>query len=136
MIKKVNSFPSSPQRGKFSSKRTFIYNATEPLNLSSSKYLNRELALISFNERVLAMSELYSTPLLEKLKYLCIVSSNLDELFEIRVAGLKARLMDEPFYQKTPDGLNTSETLEAVRQRIQILVKKQYDILNLKVFIE
>lgn len=133
MIKKVNSFPSSPQREKFSSKRTFIYNATKPLNLSSSKYLNRELALISFNERVMAMSELYSTPLLEKLKYLCIVSSNLDELFEIRVAGLKARLMDEPFYQKTPDGLNTLETLEAVRQRIQILVKKQYDVLNLKV---
>ena len=133
MIKKVNSFSSSYRGGKVSSQKTFISSSTKPLNLSSSKYINRELALISFNERVLAMSELQTTPILEKLNYLCIVSSNLDELFEIRVAGLKARLMEEPSYEKTPDGLNTLETLKAVRQRIQILVKKQYEILNFRV---
>ena len=133
MIKRINSFSSSLDGRKFSSKKTFTSNSTGPLNLLSSKYLNRELALISFNERVLAMSDLDSTPLLEKLKYLCIVSSNLDELFEIRVAGLKARLINEPSCQKTPDGLNTYETLNAVRQRIQTLVKRQYGILNLKV---
>ena len=55
-------------------------------------YLNRELAQLAFNTRVLAQAEEASVPVLERLKFLCIVSSNLDEFFEIRVAGLKEQI--------------------------------------------
>ena len=56
------------------------------------RYLNRELSLLAFNERVLALAEDPDTPLLERLRYVCIVSNNIDEVFEIRVSGLKAKL--------------------------------------------
>ena len=54
--------------------------------------LNREIGILEFNRRVLAQAEDADTPLLERLKFLCIVSSNLDEFFEIRVAELKETL--------------------------------------------
>ena len=55
-------------------------------------YLNRELGQLAFNQRVLAQAENPATPLLERLRFLCIVSSNLDEFFEIRVSGLLAEI--------------------------------------------
>ena len=55
----------------------------------TDQLLNRELGLIEFNRRVLAQAENENVPLLERLKFLCIVSSNVDELFEVRVAWLK-----------------------------------------------
>ncbi len=111
----------------------YISDFTEPINTFSKKYLNRELALVSFNERVLAMSELETVPILERLKYLSIVSNNLDELFEIRVSGLKARMSSTNIVEKTPDGFNIIDTYEAVLTRIQKLVARQYNILNKKI---
>lgn len=57
--------------------------------LPAKNYLNRELSLLAFNRRVLAQAQDERVPLLERLRFLCIVSSNLDEFFEIRMAGIK-----------------------------------------------
>ena len=111
---------------------------TEPLlpNQSSGRYINRELSLISFNERVLSLSHEPSIPILERLKYLCIVANNLDELFEIRVAGLKARSHEELENSYLPDGLTIKRTLDILGKRTQSLVQLQYKILNQSVIPE
>src|SRR6476619_5248773 len=92
---------------------------------SPEHYINRELSLLSFNERVLAQALDEKVPLLERLKFLCISSSNLDEFFEIRVAGLKQRIelgSDQP----GPDGMSIGELLQAVHDRTRNLVAAQY----------
>lgn len=63
---------------------------------STPSLLNRELSLLKFNERVLSMAERDDVPLLERLRYLCIVGSNLDEFFEIRIASLKEQMRQNP----------------------------------------
>jgi len=66
---------------------------------SAPRLLNRELGLLAFNERVLSLAEEDATPLLERLRYLTIVSNNLDELFEVRVAELKELIRVDPSAQ-------------------------------------
>src|SRR5690348_9347198 len=66
--------------------------ASERRTLPASPVLNRELGLLAFNRRVLAQAADESVPLLERLRFITIVSSNLDELFEIRIAGLKEQI--------------------------------------------
>ncbi len=92
-------------------------------------YTNRELSLLEFNARVLAQSQDPQNPLLERLKFLCITSTNLDEFFEIRVAGLmqKAELGST---QAGPDNMSPQETLRAISNRAHELVNQQYRILN------
>ena len=92
-------------------------------------FINRELSLLAFNERVLAQALDAKVPLLERLKFLCISSNNLDEFFEIRVAGLKQRIelgSDQP----GPDGLTVTEQLGAIHERARRLVDAQYACLN------
>lgn len=92
-------------------------------------YINRELSLLEFNERVLAQAYDERIPLLERLKFLCISSSNLDEFFEIRVAALK-QLQELGSQQTGPDAGSISSQLEAIHDRAQMLVQRQYDCLN------
>ena len=92
-------------------------------------YLNRELALLEFNRRVLAQGADASVPLLERLRFLCIVSNNLDEFFEIRVAGLKAQIevgADNP----GPDGQAPSRVYKEVSNLAHEMVTTQYKLWN------
>jgi polyphosphate kinase len=92
-------------------------------------YINRELSLLEFNQRVLALAFDESIPLLERLKFLCIASANLDEFFEIRVAGLK-QLLELGSAQVTPDALEIPDQLKAIHERTVTLVAEQYRCLN------
>lgn len=92
------------------------------------RMLNRELSLLKFNERVLAMAERDSTPLLERLRYLCIVSSNLDEFFEIRVSSLKEQQRQSPIIAGI-DGRTPGQTFELVQQATHELTLRQNRLL-------
>ncbi|MGH8728020.1 MAG: polyphosphate kinase 1 [Burkholderiales bacterium] len=100
---------------------------------SHQHFLNRELSQLEFNRRVLAQAEDEGTPLLERLRFLCIVSSNLDEFFEIRVAGLKAQIALGAV-GAGPDGLNARAALSQVAQVGHELVARQYSLLNEELF--
>ncbi|MBC8121415.1 MAG: polyphosphate kinase 1 [Gemmatimonadaceae bacterium] len=87
-------------------------------------YINRELSWLEFNGRVLAEALDERTPLLERLKFLAIFSSNLDEFFMVRVSGLKQQV-EVGVSQKTPDGLSPQSQLAAVSQRLRPLIEEQ-----------
>jgi polyphosphate kinase len=93
------------------------------------QFLNRELGLLEFNRRVLAQAENPTIPPLERLKYLCIVSSNLDEFFEIRVAGLKEQIKLGAV-SSGPDGLDAAQILKRVRDQAHQIIEQQYQIFN------
>lgn len=92
-------------------------------------FLNREIAQLEFNRRVLAQAQDPEVPLLERLKFLCIVSSNLDEFFEIRVAGLKAQ-MELGADALGPDGLRPENVFKQVSAAAHELVDRQYTVFN------
>jgi polyphosphate kinase len=92
-------------------------------------YLNRELSQLQFNRRVLAQAQDERVPLLERLRYLCITSANLDEFFEVRVATVREQLRINA-YAPGPDGMGASELLVIIRERVQELVKAQYQCWN------
>src|ERR1700737_4353516 len=96
---------------------------------ASQHYINRELSFLEFNQRVLAQAFDESVPLLERLRFLCISSSNLDEFFEIRVAGLK-QLLELGSGQFATDTLSLQEQLAAIHQRAIALCSEQYRCLN------
>ncbi|MDH5265534.1 MAG: polyphosphate kinase 1 [Betaproteobacteria bacterium] len=97
--------------------------------LPPEHFLNRELQALEFNRRVLAQAEDKATPLLERLRFVCIVSSNMDEFFEIRVAGLKEQLKLGAGATE-PDGLTPRETYSRVTGIARGLIERQYAILN------
>jgi polyphosphate kinase len=92
-------------------------------------YINRELSLLEFNRRVLEQAKDPSNPLLERLRFLCITSSNLDEFFEIRVAGLKQQVAFAAA-QSGPDEMPPTEQLRAISLTAHALVAEQYRVLN------
>ncbi|HEY2064654.1 MAG TPA: polyphosphate kinase 1 [Gemmatimonadaceae bacterium] len=91
---------------------------------SSPLYLNRELSWLAFNARVLHEAADPRVPLLERLKFLAIFSSNLDEFFMVRVAGLRRQIASGAVGH-TPDGLSATEQLAAIRDRVALLVEEQ-----------
>jgi polyphosphate kinase len=94
-----------------------------------TQFLNRELGILAFQRRVLSQAADESVPLLERLRFITIVSSNLDEFFEIRVAGLKEQIklgLPEP----GSDGRGPAEVFEAVSAETRALVGDQYRLLN------
>ncbi|HUK00993.1 MAG TPA: polyphosphate kinase 1 [Steroidobacteraceae bacterium] len=92
-------------------------------------YINRELSFLEFNQRVLTLAFDQSIPLMERLRFLCISCDNLDEFFEIRVAGLK-HLEELGSTQLAPDALSIAEQLTAIHERAARLVGDQYQCLN------
>ncbi|MGH7950765.1 MAG: polyphosphate kinase 1 [Limisphaerales bacterium] len=88
-------------------------------------FINRELSWLEFNQRVLDESLDPANPLLERLKFFTIVSSNLDEFFEVRVAGLKQQI-ESDVVERSLDGLTATETFQAVTRRVRKMVKDQY----------
>jgi polyphosphate kinase len=86
-------------------------------------YLNRELSRLAFDERVLAMAEDERLPLLERVKFLAIFCSNLDEFFQVRVAGLKEQV-ESGINIVSPDGLGPREQMQLVHARVKELVRR------------
>src|SRR3954453_14738117 len=104
------------------------------INLKAPEhYINRELSFLDFNHRVLSQAHDESLPLLERIRFLAISCSNLDEFFEIRVAGLKQRL-ELGSLSGGPDGMRVPEQLAAIHLRAVELVRDQYELLNDLVF--
>ncbi len=104
----------------------------EPLSVlapAASRYINRELSRLDFDERVLAMAEDARLPLLERVRFLAIFSQNLDDFFQVRVAGLKEQVL-AAVAVASPDGLSPLEQLKAIRTRVEGLVDRQVAIYN------
>ena len=92
-------------------------------------FLNRELQALEFNRRVLAQAEDKAVPILERLRFLCIVSSNLDEFFEIRLSGVKEQIKMGSAAAGA-DGLTPLEVFRQVSARAQGIVERQYRLFN------
>lgn len=104
--------------------------ATTASQLQDSKlFLNRELSWLEFNARVLDEAAEESLPLFERLKFLAIFSSNLDEFFMVRVAGLQAQLSGD-VEEVPPDGLTPEKQLNLISHRVGELFREQYRIFN------
>ncbi|MBL8488785.1 MAG: polyphosphate kinase 1 [Rhodocyclaceae bacterium] len=99
-----------------------------PRDIHSERLLNRDLSVLAFNRRVLAQAADERVPLLERLRFLCIVSSNLDEFFEIRVAGLKEQIKLGSIAAGA-DGLPPAEVFRRVTLESHALIAEQYALL-------
>ncbi|MGI9234104.1 MAG: polyphosphate kinase 1 [Woeseiaceae bacterium] len=98
-------------------------------------YINRELSLLEFNRRVLAQAQDPEVPLLERLRFLCISCTNLDEFFEIRVAALKQR-MEIGAPAQGPEKIPAQDLFDELSPRVADLIGQQYELLNQVMFPE
>ncbi|MBT8491977.1 MAG: RNA degradosome polyphosphate kinase, partial [Deltaproteobacteria bacterium] len=110
---------------------------TQPITIQSAKgrtpnlahrtyYINRELSWLEFNRRVLEEALCETNPLLERVKFLSIFSSNLDEFFMIRVSGLRSQL-EAGTIKPPPDGMSPGEQLAEIRTQLQPMLKAKTD---------
>ena len=98
---------------------------TKASSFAPADFINRELSWLEFNQRVLDEAQDPKNPLLERLKFFCITSSNLDEFFEVRVAGIKQQIESDAV-ERTMDGLTATENFQAVSKRVRRMVEDQY----------
>jgi len=91
----------------------------------ASHFISRELSWLEFNQRVLSESLNHENPLLERVKFFCIVSSNLDEFFEVRVAGLKQQI-ESDVVERSVDGRTASEIFRALHERVRAMMSQQF----------
>jgi polyphosphate kinase len=99
------------------------------VKIGREHFLNRELSLLEFHQRVMLQAKDPSIPLLERLRFLCISSTNLDEFFEVRVGGLKERF-EAGSTLPDVDGLRPEAQLDQIALRAHEMVEMQYTILN------
>jgi len=104
--------------------RTSVNSYAEDIE---SRFINRELSWLDFNDRVLALATHENVPLLERCRFLSICSSNLDEFYQIRVAALKDQVAGE-ISTRTPDGRSPLEQLQEIKERTQDFVQRQEKI--------
>jgi polyphosphate kinase len=93
------------------------------------RYLNRELSRLDFDERVLDMAEDPRLPLLERVRFLAIFSQNLDDFFQVRVAGLKEQVL-AAVAVASPDGMSPLDQLRCIRARVESLTERQVGLFN------
>ena len=94
-------------------------------DLGPTHFLNRELSWLEFNQRVLDEAFDKKNPLLERVKFFCITSSNLDEFFEVRVAGIKQQ-MESGVVEDSVDGMTATENFRAIHKRTHRMVAELY----------
>ena len=119
---------SAPQRGRGDRFATAAPRVAVELT-GTARYINRELSLLTFFRRVLSMAADRSLPALERLRFLTIGSMILDEFFEIRVAGLMARErlgVERP----EPDRRSVADVLREIKERVDVILSEQYQLLN------
>ena len=97
--------------------------------LAPENFLNRELSWLEFNRRVLEEAQDPSQPLMERVKFLNIFASNLDEFFEIRVAGIKQQI-ESGTSDPGPDGMNPMDLFKAIQKKVHELIQIQYELWN------
>src|SRR5204863_3297918 len=102
---------------------------TEERLSAPENFINRELSWLEFNRRVLEEAQDPTQPLIERVKFLTIFSSNLDEFFEIRVAGIKQQIESETS-GVGPDGLSPTETFNSIQRVVRELVAAEYSLWN------
>jgi polyphosphate kinase len=119
---RIVTFPARLPGAQFAGILKFFVNVN---TFKPEHFLNRELSWLEFNQRVLDEARDVGNPLLERLKFFCIVSSNLDEFFEVRVAGLKQQI-ESDVVSRSMDGLTATESFKAVSARVRQMVNDQY----------
>lgn len=124
----LNSF------GEHNKEKSAEYNRMLKEIAKPEYYNNRELSWLAFNERVLEEAEDESNPLLERLKFLAIFSSNLDEFFMVRVAGLQDQVRAGFHKPENKAGLTPKEQLARIAETTQALVRRQMDVFRYLVF--
>src|ERR1700682_5622597 len=99
-------------------------SANQAQDLPADRFFNRELSRLDFDSRVLSMAEDRSRPLMERIRFLAIVSDGLDDFFQVRVAGLHEQLM-APVNLTSQDGLTPEEQLNGIGERVRALVERE-----------